>query len=132
MRRVVLVGCLGALVACGGSKGSAEELCAAVRADRSTAAVFDGFDPTDTVEALEQLRAARLTLGGLRDAAPDEVRDALDVEIAYVQALADTLEPMQDAEPAQVVEAVRQVTADHPGVKAAAGELAAFSDEHCT
>ena len=126
-----MIGCLGALVACGGSKGSAEELCAAVRADRSTAAVFEGFDPTDTVKALDQLRAARVTLGELRAAAPDEVRDALDIEIAYVQALVDTLDPMQDAEPAQVVEAVRQVTAEHPRVTAAAAELAAFSEEHC-
>ena len=131
MRRTLALLCLVALVACRSGGGSVEELCDAVRSDRSTAAVFSGFDPSDTERALEQLRQARLTLGELRDAAPDEVRDDIDVEIAYVQALVDELAALTDPEPAQSVEIFRQVTADHPGVAAAATNLAAFSQENC-
>lgn len=123
--------CLGALVACRDGGGSVDELCEAVRSDRSTAAVFSGFDPSDTERALEQLRQARLTLGELRDAAPAEVRSDIDVEIAYVQALVDGLTALTEPEPAQSVEVFRQVTADHPGVSEAAAELASFSNEHC-
>ena len=60
------------------------------RPDRR-AAVFAGFDPSDTERALAQLRHARVTLGELHDAAPGEVRDDIEVEIAYVQALIDGL-----------------------------------------
>lgn len=124
--------CLAALVACRDGGGSVDELCEAVRSDRSTAAVFSGFDPSDTERALEQLRQARLTLGELRDAAPSEARDDIDVEIAYVQALIDGLASLAEPEPAQSVEVFRQVTADHPGVADAAANLAAFSQEHCS
>ncbi|MEO7429911.1 MAG: hypothetical protein ABIY48_11085 [Acidimicrobiales bacterium] len=116
----------------GGSKGSVAELCAAVRADRSTATVFAGFDPSDTERALTQLRAARVTLGELRDAAPSEVRDELSVEIAYVQAMIDGLKGLAAPDAAQSVEVVRQATADHPKVADAAAALAAFSKQHCT
>lgn len=131
MRLAVALLCATALAACRSDKGSIEELCTAVRADRSTVAVFSGFDPSNTERALEQLRAARVTLGELRDVAPDEVRDDLDVEIAYVQALVDGLAGLEGADPAQAVEVVRQVTEDHPEVADAAGELASFSEEHC-
>ena len=131
MRRVVTLLCVTALAACGGDKGSIDELCTALRADRSTSTVFSGFDPTDTERALEQLREARVTLGGLRDVAPDQVRDELDIEIGYVQALIDGLVGLDGSDPAQAVEIVRQVTDDHPKVAAAAASLASFSQEHC-
>jgi hypothetical protein len=120
-----------ALVACSGDSGSAEELCEIVRTDRTVGAVFSGFDPTDTERALEQLRAARVTLGELHDAAPDEVRDDLTTEIEYVQALIDGLEGVTDGDPERAVEVVQQVTDEHEGVGDAAAALAAFSQEHC-
>ncbi|MFZ6003875.1 MAG: hypothetical protein ACOYXM_08070 [Actinomycetota bacterium] len=131
MRRAIALGCVAVLAACGGDEGSAEELCAAVRADRSTPAVFSGFDPTDTSRAVEQLREARVTLGELRDAAPSELRDDIDLEIAYVQALLERLEDLGGAEPESVVQAVREVTDAHPDVADAAARLDAWSDESC-
>lgn len=120
------------LAACSGDEeGSAEELCAALRAQPSIAATFSGFDPTNVTAALDQLRTARVTLGDLRDAAPAEVKDDLTVEIDYVQALIDRLEPLEGADSAEIVAAVQAVTAEHPEVDAAAAELAAFSDSTC-
>lgn len=132
MRRAVGLLCLVSFLGgCGNDKGSVAELCQAVRADHSTATVFSGFDPSDTERSLEQLRAARVTLGGLHDAAPAEVRDDLAVEVTYVQALIDGLTELKGTDAAQSVEMVRQVTADHPKVAHAAATLAAFSKEHC-
>lgn len=131
MRRAIALGCA-VLAACSSSgERSAERLCTAVRADRSTAAIFAGFDPTDTSRAVEQLREARVTLGELREAAPSEQRDDIDVEIAYVQALLDRLEDLAGAEPESVVQAVREVTDAHPDVDDAAARLEAWSDESC-
>lgn len=128
---VVIVVAVVVLAACGGDSGSAEELCDIVRTDHTVGAVFAGFDPTDTDHALEQLRAARVTLGELHDAAPDEVRDDLTTEIEYVQALIDGLEGVTDGDPERAVEVVQQVTDEHDAVGDAAAALAAFSQEHC-
>jgi hypothetical protein len=128
-RAVALLG-IAALAACSGG-GSAAKLCATVRSDRTVAAVFSGFDPTDTEHALEQLRAARVTLGELHDDAPDEVRDDLSVEIDYVQDLIDGIKATEGRDAAEAVEVVRQVTADHDDVTEAASNLAAFSAKHC-
>ncbi len=123
---------LSLLAACNSSEqGSAEELCAAVRADPSTSTLFAGFDPSDAPHALEQLRAARLTLGELRRAAPDAMRGALDIEIAYVQDLIDGLSADKDLDATQAAEVVREVTAKHPDVSKASADLAAYSKEHC-
>lgn len=111
--------------------GSPEELCRALRSQPALSSTFDGFDPTDVPAALEQLRSARVTLGELRDAAPSEVKDDLSVEIDYVQALIDGLEPLEAADSAEVVATVRAITADHPDVEAAAATLAAYSEETC-
>lgn len=129
-RALVPVVVLG-LVACGGDGGSAEKLCETVRSDRTVAAVFSGFDPTDTEHALEQLRAARVTLGELHDDAPDEVRGDLEIEIDYVQDLIEGIEATDGDDAAQAVDAVRRVTAEHDDVGEAAASLAAFSQEHC-
>lgn len=127
---IALVGLMG-LTACSSDSGSAEELCEIVRTDRTVGAVFAGFDPTDTEHALEQLRAARVTLGELHDAAPDEVRDDLTTEIDYVQALIEGLEGVGDGDPEGAVDVVQQVTDEHDDVGDAAAALAAFSQEHC-
>lgn len=120
-----------ALVGCGSGGGSTDDLCNAVHSDRSIAAVFSGFDPTNAERALDQLRSARVTLGNLRDAAPDEVRDDLDVEIDYVQALVDGLAALDGGDASQAVEVVRQVTADHPDVANAAAALETWSQKSC-
>ena len=65
------------------------------RAASGVATTFQGFDPSDPEAALDQLRTARVTLGDLHDEAPDEVRDDLQVEIDYVQALIDALEQVE-------------------------------------
>ena len=132
MRRAVALLCVAALVACSGDEGSAEELCTAVRAQPSLTNAFAGFDPTDTEHALEQLRAARVTLGELRDAAPSEVRDDLTVEIDYVQALVEGLEAVDGHDTSETVTVVQQITDEHPEVADAAANLAAFAEESCS
>jgi hypothetical protein len=122
---------LGALAACGGDEGSAEELCAALRDQPSVASTFTGFDPTDTEQALEQLRSARVTLGDLRDAAPAEVRDDLTVEIDYVQALIEGLEGVTGRDATEAVSVVQQITDEHPRVGEAAASLTTFTEESC-
>ena len=81
--------------------------------------------------ALELLRPARVTLGELHDEAPTEVRDDLQVEIDYVQALIDALEEAPPGDPAAAAAQVQAVTAEHPGVADAASELQAFADREC-
>jgi hypothetical protein len=115
----------------GDDEGSAESLCAALRDQPSIATTFEGFDPTDVDGALEQLRSARITLGDLRDEAPSDLRDDLTVEIDYVQALIEALEPLAGADAVDIVATVQQVTADHPEVEAAAAELSSFSESTC-
>jgi len=131
MRRAVALLGAAALVACSGGDGSAEALCTAVRSEPSLTSAFAGFDPTDTERALEQLRAARVTLGELREAAPAEVRDDLTVEIDYVQALVEGLEGVDGRDASETVALVQQITDDHPGVRQASANLAAFAEETC-
>ena len=119
-----------ALSACTDDEGSAEELCAAV-AEEGVVTTLRGFDPTDPEAALDQLRDARVKLGDLLDAAPDEVRDDLQTEIDYVQALVDVL---QEVEPGDATESALQIQAvsdAHPGVNEAAANLAAYAEEEC-
>lgn len=121
-----------ALGACSSDSGSAEELCQAVRADQDLPNVFAGFDPTDATTALDQLRTARVTLGSLKDAAPEEVSDDLQVEIDYVQDLIGSLEAVgPDAEAAEVASTIQTVTDEHPGVPKAATALQAFAEKRC-
>ena len=119
------------LVACSDDEGSAEELCDAVRSDPSITTAFDGFDPTDVDGALDRLRAARVTLGDLRDAAPSELRDDLTVEIEYVQALVDGLDGLEGDDPNDALDAVQAITADHPDVAGAAATLDEFATTTC-
>jgi hypothetical protein len=94
--------------------------------------VFEGFDPTDATVALEQLRTARVELGELKDVAPDEVTDDLQVEIDYVQALIEALEALDtDADATEVALTVQAVTDVHPDVPAASETLARFVADEC-
>jgi hypothetical protein len=111
--------------------GSAEELCAALRGGESFAGAFEGFDPTDTDPALEQLRAARVELGRLRELAPSEVRADVTVEIDYVQGLVDALEDAAPSDPTAAVGAVRRVTEEHPDVQQATDRLQAWTESTC-
>jgi hypothetical protein len=118
------------LGACTKHEGSADELCGVVAANDVTT-VLRGFDPTDPESAVEQLRDARVTLGDLLDVAPDEVHDDLQVEIDYVQALIEALEPVESGDAAESALQVQAVTDAHPGVADAAANLAAFADDKC-
>ena len=93
--------------------------------------MFQGFDPTDRESALDQLRTARVTLGDLHDAAPGEVRDDLQLEIDYVQALIDALEEVEPGDATESALQIQAVTDAHPGVDDAAANLAAFAEEEC-
>lgn len=119
------------LAACsGGGSSSPEALCEAM-ADTEVTGALEGFDPTDPERALEQLRSARVTLGELLDDAPDEVRDDLQVEVDYVQALVDALEGVAPGDATESALQVQAVTDAHPGVDEAAASLAAFAEREC-
>jgi len=126
-----LVGLVALGAACSDDEGSAEELCAAVGDGSAFAATFEGFDPTDTDGALEQLRSARVDLGELRDVAPGEVRDDLSTQIDYVQALIEGLEAADPGNPGEAVAAVQRATTEHPEVAGAAERLGRFAEERC-
>jgi hypothetical protein len=115
---------------CSDDGGSADDLCVSLT-EPGIGRQLQGFDPTDRDAALDALRPARVTLGELHDAAPDEIRDDLQVEIDYVQALIDALEPVSGGDPAEAALRVQSVTNAHPGVDEAAANLAAFADEEC-
>jgi hypothetical protein len=100
-------------------------------AEEGVTTALDGFDPSDPETALDQLRTARVALGDLLDAAPDEVRDDLEVEIDYVQALIDALEPVEPGDATEAALQVQSVSDAHPGVDEAAANLAAFSEREC-
>ena len=117
--------------ACTDDDGSAEALCRAVAEDDALAATFQGFDPSDPEAALDQLRTARVALGGLLDEAPDEVQDDLQVEIDYVQDLIDALETVEPGDSADAAAQVQAVTDAHPDVDEAALELSAFTEREC-
>jgi len=119
-------------MACSDDSGSAKELCAALDSGRSFGTLFEGgLDPTDTVRALEQLRVAQVDLEQLRDVAPSEVRDDLDVELEYVGALIEVLETVDPDDPAAVVAAVNALGDRKGSVEAAAIQLRAFQTDHC-
>jgi hypothetical protein len=118
------------LVACTDDEGSADELCTAV-AESEALTTFQGFDPTDPETALDQLRTARVALGDLVDVAPEEVRDDLQVEIDFVQALIDALEDVPAGDATEAALQVQAVTEAHPDVADASANLAAFADEEC-
>jgi hypothetical protein len=112
--------------------GSAEELCAVLDGGRSFGTLFEGgLDPTDTERSLEQLRVAHVDLEQLRDAAPSEVRDDLEVELDYVESLIEVLETVDPDDPAAVVAAVNALADQRGAVEAAAIELRAFQTDNC-
>jgi len=119
------------LAACNDDGGSADALCAAVAEGDGLSTAFQGFDPTDPEAALEQLRPARVALGDLLDEAPDGMRDDLQVEIDYVQALIDVLEPLEPGDAAQTALQVQAVTDAHPSVAEASATLEAFAERQC-
>ena len=119
-----------ALGACAEDEGSTEELCAAVAEDGVTT-TLQGFDPTNPEAALDQLRDARVKLGDLLDAAPDDVADDLQTEIDYVQALVDVLDDVEPGDATESALRIQAVTDAHPGVDEAAANLAAFAEAEC-
>jgi hypothetical protein len=112
--------------------GSPDQLCALVGDGRAFTGLFEqGFDPTDTERALAQLQAAAVDLAELREAAPSEVRDAIDDEVAYVDALLEVVEDVDPDDPAAVVDAVNALDGERDAAEVAALELQAFQTEHC-
>lgn len=121
-----------ALVACGDDEeGSVEELCAALEDRSAFSAVFEGFDPTDTDRAIEQLRTARVQLGELRDAAPREIHDELDIEIDGVQQLIEALEGVEPGNSTEAIEAVRALEDELEGMGQATEALDRWVTERC-
>ena len=99
---------------------------------RSYTALFEqGFDPTDTQRALAQLEAAGVDLDQLRTAAPDEVRDAIDAERAYLDAVTEVIEPVDPDDPAAVVAGINALGEERAAAEVASLELRAFEQANC-
>ncbi|HJR26064.1 MAG TPA: hypothetical protein VJ804_11355 [Acidimicrobiales bacterium] len=132
-RTLVLALALGAgATACSDDGGSDEELCALVEDTTAYDGRFgEGLDPTDTERALEQLESARADLTRLRAAAPSAVDDALDDELAYVDALIEVLETVDPTDPVVVVNAVNALEEERAAADVAALELQAWAEETC-
>ncbi len=113
--------------------GSATELCQVVGDGRSFADVFaNGFDPTDVERATAQLHAAQTDLEQLRAAAPAEVRDDLDAESAYLDAVLDVLAQGDPDDPAALVAGINGLTDQRSKAQVASLELQAFEAQHCS
>ena len=130
-RRLVLVALLLLASSCSDDDGSAESLCHALAEEDGVASTFQDFDPSDPEAALDQLRTARVMLGDLLDEAPGPVRDDLQVEIDYVQALIEALELVEPGDATRAALQVHEVTEAHPDVDAAAITLAAYAEREC-
>jgi len=130
---LVLLLAAASVVACSDDDaGSAEELCSVVGDGRSFAALFDqGFDPTDSQRALSQLAAAKVDLDQLRRAAPAEVRDDLDAEIRYLDAVTGILRGEDPDDPAAVVAAINGLSEERSAAQVASLVLEEFQTEHC-
>jgi hypothetical protein len=130
---LVLLLAVASVVACSDDDaGSAEELCSVVGDGRSFTALFDqGFDPTDTQRALSQLAAAKVDLDQLRRAAPAEVRDDLDAEIRYLDAVTRILRGEDPDDPAAVVTAINGLAEERSAAQVASLVLGEFQAQHC-
>jgi hypothetical protein len=125
---------LGPLGACSddGGGGSAAELCRVVGDGRSFTDVFaTGFDPTDVERATAQLHAAETDLQQLRAAAPSEVRDELDAEAAYLDAVLDVLAKGDPDDPAALVASINALSDQRAKAQVAGLELRNFEAQHC-
>jgi hypothetical protein len=119
-----------ALASCTDDGGSVAALCDTL-ASQDHASTFAGFDPTDPEGALERFRTARVALGDLLDDAPTEIRDEIQIEIDYLQALVDALEDVPPGDATDTALRIQAVTDTHPDVERAAADLEAFTAEEC-
>lgn len=118
--------------ACHDDAGDADQLCASLGDGRAFTALFEhGFDPTDTERALTQLEAARVDLDQLHDAAPAEVRDDLQQEVRYLDAVKDVLQRVDPDDPAAVVAAINDLSDERSAAQVASLELRSFEQVHC-
>ena len=122
----------GALASCTSDEGNTEAFCNTLADGQQYPSVFEGFNPTDANNALERLRIARGDLGELEIEVPREIREDLQVEIDYVEALIDGIAALGvGADPDDLTATFQAVTTDHPKVPAAAAALAKFTTTDC-
>jgi hypothetical protein len=122
----------GALAACSKDDGSPEALCSVLGDGRAFTALFEqGFDPTDTQRALAQLEAARVDLDQLQDAAPAEVRDDLQTELRYLDAVKAIIERVDPDDPAAVVAGINDLSKERSAAQVASLELRSYEQVHC-
>lgn len=130
---LVAIGVL-AVGACskGDDAGSAEELCAVLGDGRAYTALFQqGFDPTDTQRALAQLEAASVDLDQLWEAAPADLRDDIDAERAYLDAMDRVIRRVDSDDPAAVVADINALGDERAAAEVASLELRAFARASC-
>jgi hypothetical protein len=137
-RRPAAVGVLALLLAglvgsaCSPKAGSAEELCSVLGDGRSFTSLFEqGFDPTDPQRAAAQLQAAKVDLDQLHDAAPSEVRDSLEAETRYLDAVLDILERSDPDDPAAIVAAINGLGDERHAAEVGSLDLRSYQEAHC-
>ena len=115
-----------------GSGGSVAEVCAVLGDGRAYTALFDqGFDPTDTQRALTQLQAARVDLQQLREAAPKDLRDDIDAEADYLDAVLHVIDTVDAEDPAAVVAGINALESERSAAQVASLELRTFEETSC-
>jgi hypothetical protein len=138
-RRPIAVGALALLLAaaasgaaCSPKSGSAEELCSVLGDGRSFTSLFEqGFDPTDPQRATTQLQAAKVDLEQLHDAAPSEVRDDLEAETRYLDAVLAVLQRSDPDDPAAIVAGINGLGDERHAAEVASLELRSYQSAHC-
>jgi hypothetical protein len=114
-----------------GGEGSATALCGLLGPTSGFAELGENFDPTDNARALETLGSMRVELDRLREAAPHELRDAIDTEADYVEQLTAALQAIDPDDAAAAAEAVNGLADEATKANLAAGELQRFEAANC-
>ena len=114
------------------SGGSTAELCRTVGGGTFAAVFHQGFDPTNTEQALAQLKTAATDLDELHSAAPGSMRGAVRDELSYVQAVTKVLQRVDPDDEAKVVEQINALGKERAAAQAASTKLAAYQQAHCT
>jgi hypothetical protein len=135
MAGVALAASVAALVGIGSCThekgGSTQELCSVVSAGSFGALFQQGFDPTNTTQALAQLKAASADLAQLRSAAPTELRGAIEDEVAYVDAATKVLQTVSPDDEAAVVAGINGLSTQRAAAQAGSTKLKAYQAAHC-
>jgi hypothetical protein len=109
-----------------GEAGSAKEFCASLRTGENPLDVFDRYDPTNVATARGELQQGADRLRELRQAAPRQLQDDMDVLVNVADELVRVLDPQGGDK-----STVPDFTAEFDKVSAASGNVTRFAASNC-